>query len=283
MKNILPKTLCFAFILCLSFLNTAAQEEQINWEKDFKKARTLARETSRPMMLDFTAEWCKPCKMMDMQFWILPEVIQAVKPFVSVKIDYDNDKSSVNKYRVGAIPFVIFTDPLGNMITFRRGFGNKNARELNQIFEEMPKDFSALKNLYDAIDQKKDDGAALLQIADSYRNSKMIALSSEFYKRALKTNDIKKDLEKTERIIATLGANYYAIKADKDAIEYLSTYLKDYPSGKNREISLSMISICYANVGKPKDAVSHFELLKNEFPASKNIASVGKAIEAVKK
>lgn len=278
----MTKTLFFIFVLLLSFLNAAAQEDQIVWEKDLKKARALARETSRPLMLDFTADWCKPCKMMDAQFWVLPEVIEAVKPFIAVKINFDDDKNAVYKYQVAAIPFVVFTDPLGNVITFRRGFGSKSIRELNQIFDEMPKDFSAMKKFYDAVDLKKDDGVALLKIADSYRNSKMIALSSEFYKKALKTDDIKTDPENKERIILTLGANYYAIKADKEAIEYLSDYLKDYPAGKSREITLSMISISFAKLGKEKDAVKHFELLKTEFPASKNIEAVSQAIDNAK-
>ncbi len=278
----MKKSIVVLFVLFLAALNASAQEERIVWEKDFKQAQATARETNRPMLLDFTADWCKPCKAMDAEFWVLPEVIRAMKPFVAVKIDFDDEKSLVGKYSVSAIPFVAFTDPLGNLITFRRGFSSKNAKELNQIFNEMPKDFSSVKNAYAALDKNKNDGNALLQIADFYSGARMLYLSCEFYKRALKTDEIKADAEKRERIAAALGTNYFSVRADAQAIDYLGDYLKDYPAGKNRELALAMISISNANLGKQKEAVKHLEMLKTAFPASKNIEAVNKAIEAAK-
>lgn len=271
----------FFAVLAASF-TASAQTEQIEWQKDFKAAQAQARATGRPLLLDFTAVWCKPCKMMDAQFWVLPEVVQAMKPFVAVKIDFDNERSLVGKYGVSAIPFVAFTDPLGNMVTFRRGFGQKNVKEINQIFNEMPKDFSALKKHYDALDTRKDDGQALLDIADFYNKSQMIYLSCEFYKKALKTDEIKTDADKKERIMATLGANYFAIKLYDRAIESNTDYLKDYPAGKKREFTIAVLSVSNANLKKFKEANKYLELLKTEFPASKHLEAVNKVIETAK-
>jgi thiol-disulfide isomerase/thioredoxin len=269
-------------ILLATFAVPAQEERQINWEKDFKKAQAAARETGKPLLLDFTAVWCKPCKVMDEQFWVRQDVVEATKPFIAVKIDYDSEKGLVGKYNVSAIPFVAFTDPLGNMITFRRGFGSKNVKELNQIFDEMPKDFSALKIHYEAIESRKDDGLALLQIADSYRKSKMLMLSNDFYKKALKTKEIQADSVKRERIAATIGMNYYAIKDFSQAAALMEDYLKDFPESKNKEPILSMLAISNAHRGKHKEASKNLELLKTEFPASKNIPVVAQAIEDAK-
>lgn len=273
------KIISTLFILMMVSLSISAQTTQIEWQKDFRAAQLQAREAGRPLLLDFTADWCKPCKMMDAQFWVLPEVVEAMKPFVAVKINYDSEKSLVGRYGVSAIPFVVFADPLGNMVTFRRGFGSKSVRELNQIFEEMPKDFSGLKKYYDAVDAKKDDGAALLQIADFYRNSKMIYLSNSFYKKALKAEEIKADAGKREQIMFILGANTFAVRMDKEAADYLSDYLKEFPAGKNREISLAMIAVSNARLKKDKEAAKYYELLKTEFPQSKHLAAVSKTIQ----
>jgi thioredoxin-like negative regulator of GroEL len=276
------KYIVFILALLTFALTAMAQNEQIVWENDFKKAQQAARENGKPLMLDFTASWCKPCKAMDEQFWIRADVIEAVKPFIAVKIDYDNEKSLVGKYNVQAIPFVAFADPLGNMITFRRGFSSKNVNELHQIFDEMPKDFSALKKYYDAIELKKDDGPALLQIADSYRAAKMLYLSNNFYKKALKTDEIKNDSEKKERIGATLGLNSYAIRDFEQAIEFLEDYLKDFPAGKYSEIALAQLAISNAHLGKMKNANKYLEMLKTGFPESKNIPAVIKAMDDAK-
>lgn len=270
------------FILITASLPIPAQTAQIEWQKDFNKAQTQAREMSRPLLLDFTADWCKPCKMMDAQFWVLPEVVEATRNFIAVKIDYDREKSLVSRYGVSAIPFVVFADPLGNTVTFRRGFGSKSVREINQIFEEMPKDFSSLKKYYDALDEKKDDGASLLQIADAYRNAKMIYLSNSFYKKALKTEEIKADAEKKEQIMFILGANTFAVRVDKETTDYLGDFLKEFPGSKNREISLAMIAVSYARMKKSKEAAKYLEQLKTEFPQSKNIESVSRSVEESK-
>jgi thiol:disulfide interchange protein len=111
-----------------------AQGEAIKWQKDYKKAVAEARESGRPLLLDFTAVWCKPCKMMDEQFWVLPDVINAVKPFIAVKVDFDDQRGLAEKYKVSAIPFVVFTDPLGNMVTFRRGFSSKKNKRVKCYF-----------------------------------------------------------------------------------------------------------------------------------------------------
>lgn len=272
------QTLFTLLVLSLVALSAAAQENQIIWEKDYKKAQTLARETGRPLLLDFSAVWCKPCQAMDKEFWVLPEVVSAMKPFVAVKVNFDSDKSLVSKYRVAAIPFVAFTDPLGNLVTFRRGFGSKNVRELNQIFTEMPKDFSKMTPYYDAIDLKKDDSDALLKIADFYSNANMNFLSCDFYKRALKTDEVKTDEVKRERVAAAIGANYYTSQADALAIEYLDDYLKEYSTGKHREVALAMIAISNAKLDKNKESLKYLEMLKTEFPASKNIEAVNRAL-----
>lgn len=277
------KNLIFVFILLISgAIGIAAQDNQINWTTDFKQAQTLARETNRPLLLDFTAEWCKPCKAMDKEFWVLPEVVAAMKPFVAVKVDFDKERSLAGKYGVGAIPFVVFADPLGSLITFRRGLSKKNLSELNQIFNEMPKDFAVVKEAYKTLEVNKNDAAALLQIADFYTQSRMAMLGNDYYKRALKTDLIKNNAAQKERISAALGVNYFISEADAQAVETLADYLKDYPDTKNRERFLSMLAISYARLGKEKEAVKYLDTVKTEFPQSKNIPAINQAIEAAK-
>jgi thiol-disulfide isomerase/thioredoxin len=271
------------FILFAATLTVAAQTEQIVWEKDYKRAVAQARETGRPLLLDFTADWCKPCKEMDARFWVLADVIKAVQPFIAVKVDFDSEKGLVDKYRVSAIPFVVFADPLGNTITFRRGFSSKNVAELNQIFDEMPKDFSPLKKYYEAVEQRKDDGAAWLQIADAYRGAKILRLSNDFYKKALKAPEIQNDAEKRERIFATLAVNAYTYRDYPQAIDYAEDYLKEYPQGKNLETLLYLLVLSNANQKKMKNANKYLDRMKTEFAESKYLPHAEKALGEVKK
>ena len=268
-------------VLCSAFA-ASAQGEGIVWEKDYNKALALAKETGKPMMLDFSADWCKPCQTMDKEFWTLSEVVKAVQPFIAVKVNFDSERGVVSRYKVSAIPFVVFTDPMGNAVTSRLGFTKAKIGELNRIFEEMPKDFSALKPFYAALEANKEDGKALLKIADAYRGGKMFRLSTEFYKRALKTAEVKNDAEQFDRVSAALSFNAYTVNDLEQAVEYSEDYLKQFPSGKNRELTLSIAAIANAKRGKKKNALKYLEMLKTEFPASQNIQTVNTAIETSK-
>jgi thiol-disulfide isomerase/thioredoxin len=270
---------CMTFVVQAQSAAVSVKGESIVWEKDYKKALALAKETTKPLLLDFSASWCKPCHMMDEQFWTLSEVISAVQPFIAVKIDYDSNKGLVEKYGASAIPYVVFADPLGNMITSRRGFSKGRIDELNRIFDLMPKDFTSLKKYYDAIELKKDDGEALLKIADTYHSAKMYALSNEFYKRAVKTNEIKNNAEACDRVTALLGINAFTSNDFESAADYTEDYIKQFPAGKNRELAITVLALSNVKREKLKLAGKYLELLKTEFPASKNIQTVTSAIE----
>lgn len=276
------KSLTIILTVLLLTLNAAAQAEKINWETDFKKAQAMALESGKPLLLDFTADWCKPCRTMDKEFWVREDVVQAVKSFVAVKIDYVTEKFLVSRYGAQGIPFVAFTDPLGNTITSRQGFSTRNSNDLIQIFKEMPTDFSPLKKNYQALELKKDDGLALLEIADFYRISRMLVLSNDFYKRALKTEEIKSDVGKKESITVTLGLNPFSYKDYKAANGFMEDYLKNYPAGKYKEVAFTVLSIGNANLGKKKEAEKYLEMMKTDFPESTNLSAATKAVEEAK-
>jgi thiol:disulfide interchange protein DsbD len=89
----------------------------IEWGYSTKDASMIARATERPIMLDFFATWCAPCKMMDDYTYSTPDVIRATRAVVPVRIDMDQKPEVARKYHVRTIPTTIFLTSDGKIIS----------------------------------------------------------------------------------------------------------------------------------------------------------------------
>ena len=82
--------------------------------------------SDKPVLVDFSAEWCGPCKMAAP---ILEELSEEYKDnIIIVKVDVDKDKQYAGEYGVRSIPTVIlFKD--GKIIEQMTGFRGKEGYE----------------------------------------------------------------------------------------------------------------------------------------------------------
>lgn len=76
----------------------------------FEEARAVAEEQKKWLVVDFTAEWCAPCKNMDATTWRDPAVAQWFGAHaVAIQIDVDQDKTG-ERLQVKAMPTVVVFD-----------------------------------------------------------------------------------------------------------------------------------------------------------------------------
>jgi len=88
----------------------------IQWETTFDGALAKARATQKPIMIDFYATWCGPCKVLDQQIYPAPEVTVEAQNFVSLKIDVDQQPDLATKFAVKGLPSIVFLNASGQEV-----------------------------------------------------------------------------------------------------------------------------------------------------------------------
>lgn len=93
-----------------------ASSKAIAWQPSLDAALAKAKSQGKPVMIDFYATWCGPCKILDEQIYPDANVAKEAKNFISVKLNVDMQSEAVNQYRVGGLPTVLFLDASGKEV-----------------------------------------------------------------------------------------------------------------------------------------------------------------------
>ena len=95
---------------------------KISWMTNLKPGLEKAKESGRPIMIDFYADWCGPCKMLDAQTYSDDRVAAASTNWVMVRIDVDQNQGLATYYNVQSIPTILVLNPEGKEIRREVGF-----------------------------------------------------------------------------------------------------------------------------------------------------------------
>lgn len=98
--------------------NPTEAKKLLTWGHSEKEAATVAQTEKRPLMVDFTADWCAACKEMDKHTFSDPRVKEKAAHFVAVKVDASDDEDTQieavkKKYGVVGLPTVVVYDSTG--------------------------------------------------------------------------------------------------------------------------------------------------------------------------
>jgi thiol:disulfide interchange protein len=88
-------------------------ESTVNWIYAYDQALSQAQSENKPVMIDFWADWCGPCREMDRTTYASEEVGAFLNEnFVNLKVDVDSSSLALT-YNIRSIPQVVFLSPEG--------------------------------------------------------------------------------------------------------------------------------------------------------------------------
>jgi thioredoxin:protein disulfide reductase len=125
-----------------------ASQTAIQWLPYSQTMLDQAAREGKPVFIDFYADWCVPCKEMDVQTFTVPEIVSRSKGFVMLKVDLtstEDPKAEAlrGEYRVKGVPTFVFLKADGREIPDLRGTGFESKdvflKKMNKALESSRK------------------------------------------------------------------------------------------------------------------------------------------------
>jgi thiol:disulfide interchange protein DsbD len=93
--------------------------------------------SGEPVVLDFSAPWCALCRELEHETFSDPRVVEELKRFRAIKVNFDDEAELVERYKVPGPPRLIFFDSGGRELERLSFNGFKDADAFLEILRQV--------------------------------------------------------------------------------------------------------------------------------------------------
>ncbi len=147
--------------------------------------RDEATAAGRPILIDFTAAWCGPCKLLDVMVFTEKAVIGGLADVVTVKVDIDHPGADdlPGRFGIEVVPTVIWCDPRG--VEQDRFTGYVSSAEFLETLATWRRGLTLDQTLAARLRRSPQDPAVLLDLAQREAGRGRLDRADTAYRRLL--------------------------------------------------------------------------------------------------
>lgn len=120
-----------------------ASINQIHWLQYSEQKIKDAKGQNKPVMIDFFADWCVPCKEMETSTFSQPEVVEMSDRFVMLKVNLTTENPQLtelkSRFDIKGVPTIVFLNRNGEELPDLRAVGFLDKEKLLQIMQSAVK------------------------------------------------------------------------------------------------------------------------------------------------
>jgi thioredoxin-like negative regulator of GroEL len=244
----------------------ASPRPGIRWERSFEEALRKARAASKPVMVDFWAEWCTWCHRLDETTYVDPAVVARSQDFVAVKVNTEGGprhEAVAFRYDVVSLPTILFLTPGGRLL--QRVDGYQGPGHFPRILDGVRETASRVIPWEQAVDRAPASPEALSQLGAHLVEQDELQPARELLERARRA-DGELDLPLRKRNRMLLAAIQRSDHRFAEAEVLVKEALALPASAEHDAKLLYLLGKVYLSMGREKDAREPLQRVVREHP-----------------
>ncbi len=250
-----------------SFVPVVEDPAVVPWLEDrsWEEVVTLATWFERPILVDFTADWCVPCRRLEKEVYTDPAVVALLQQVLTYKVDADKTENQDLKqhFLVHSLPTLVLCRPNGEEID--RIVGYRPAEDFLAAVLDGLADRNTLPDLREQLREDPFDPFLLLRIGTKHARKLNQHQARLYLERALELDpDNRRGI--AARALWQLGDLQRRLGHDEAAINHYLRILMDYPDSPLAERILPMVAYIQQKSGDLEGMVATYGEIARRHP-----------------